>query len=69
MYDRCTRWGMRLKQAMGSAAPAPGEKLEPIPMEAPPPRVQRELKPTDVSPETAREIVKRIREAETAGQR
>ena len=61
--------GMRLKQEMGSAVPAPGEKLEPIPMEAPPPRVQRELKPIDVSPETAREIVKRIREAETAGQR
>jgi hypothetical protein len=61
--------GMRLKQDMGSAVPAPGEKLEPIPMEAPPPRVTRELKPIDITPETAREIVKRIREAETAGQR
>ena len=58
--------GMRLKQEMGSGTVLPGDKLEPIPMEAPPPRVQRELKPIDVTPETAREIVKRIREAENA---
>jgi len=60
--------GKRLKQEMGSGVPAPGERLEAIPMQAPPPRVQRELKPIDVTPETAREIVKRIREAESGAQ-
>ena len=58
--------GMRLKQEMGSSGAPAGARLVPIPMEAPPPRVQRALKPIDVTPETAREIVKRIREAETA---
>lgn len=57
--------GMRLKQEMGSTPVSPEDRLQPIPMQAPPPRVQRELKPIDVTPETAREIVKRIREAES----
>ena len=60
--------GTRLKQEMGSTPVPESERLVPIPMQEPPPRVERELKPIDVTPETAREIVKRIREAENAAQ-
>ncbi len=64
--EQVAREGLRLKQELGSGVPASGETLEAIPMQSPPPRLERELKPIDVTPETAREIVKRIREAETA---
>ena len=60
--------GLRLQRGMGSGTPSGAEALEPTRMAPPPPPVQRALKPIDVSTETIREIVKRIREAEAGAE-